>query len=69
MLNEEPALVAARDAARRHGMKRLGTDVFPYLAAAVEAHLTSLLKAMGRTASQRTDPGRCGVGPWWCGWG
>lgn len=69
MLNEEPALVAARDAARRHGMKRLGTDVFPYLAAAVEAHLTSLLRAMGRTASQRTDPGRCGAGcSGWVGW-
>lgn len=35
-MNEEPTLVRVRDVARRHGMRRLAPDVFPYLALAAE---------------------------------
>ncbi len=45
--------------ARRHGMRSVAPDVFPYLALAVEAHLTQLLKATARVATQRGDAARC----------
>ncbi|GIL85450.1 hypothetical protein Vretifemale_13963 [Volvox reticuliferus] len=63
VLNEDPTLVRVRDVARKHGMRRLAPDVFPYLALAAEAHLSGLLRSVGRLASQRGDPGRHAVVP------
>lgn len=40
---------------RQHGIKFVSEDVFNYLAAATEAHLTGLLQGLVRIRLQRMD--------------
>lgn len=58
MLSQGPAMNLLARAAKSHGVRAVGEDVYAYLSLATEQHLNSLLRGIVKARLQREDLGK-----------
>lgn len=58
VLSQGPAMNLLARAAKSHGVRAVGEDVYAYLSLATEQHLNSLLRGIVKARLQREDLGK-----------